>query len=166
MITPVGVPPPQPHFTFKHLSTSSSVIIGWNLLLLVFTVTFRSKIIFYIEQCGFVMLTKRPLCAPLVVNWSWRAGCIFFLFFKLFNEEALCHWQIRRDGTIYLVILERKPLIYWQFERGGTILLGKFRKRLVDLYCSCPIKLLEVGWSLILWPMLYLEGWLSSDFIG
>ena len=52
---------------------------------------------------------------------------------------------------------------YWLFERGGAILLGKFWIRLVDFFHLCPKLKLAVGWSFILWSMLYLEGWSSRS---
>ena len=57
---------------------------------------------------------------------------------------------------------------YFLFKRGGAILLGKFGRRLLVFFLFMSKTMLEVGWSFILWSMLYLEGWSSrsSYFIG
>ena len=46
--------------------------------------------------------------------------------------------------------------------------MGKFIRRLVEVLLLMSKTMLEVGWSFILWSMLYLEGWSSrsSYFIG
>ena len=106
-----------------------------------------------------------------MVNWSWRAGFQLSLFCYIFvnEDEAPFHWQIRRDGTmlLLLVILERKPLIYWLFERGGTILLinlgGGWWTCIVHVQLNCWK---WAGVSFYIWSMLYLEDWSSSYFIG
>ena len=46
--------------------------------------------------------------------------------------------------------------------------MGKFGRKLVEFFLFMPKTMLEVGWSVILWSMLYLEGWpsRSSYFIS
>ena len=65
-------------------------------------------------------------------------GCQYNVLFSytLFNEEAPFYEQFGRGGTILLVILER---------------------RLVDVFIHVQ-NYAGVGWSFILWSMLYLEG--------
>ena len=42
--------------------------------------------------------------------------------------------------------------------------MGKFRRRLLKVFFLFMSKtMLEVGWSFILWSMLYLEGWSSRS---
>ena len=67
-----------------------------------------------------------------------------------------------------MVILERRNHFIGYLSEEGTILLGKFRRRLVEFCLFMSKTMLEVGWSFILWSMLYLEGWSfrSSYFIG
>ena len=46
--------------------------------------------------------------------------------------------------------------------------MGKFRSRLLEFLLFMSKTMREVGWSFVLWSMLYLEGWSSrlTYFIG
>ena len=79
---------------------------------------------------------------------------IVLVFLHLFNGEAPFYWNERR-GAIFLVILERSP--------HSMVYLRKFGRRLVEFFLFLSKTMQEVGWSVILWPKLYLEGWLSRS---
>ena len=86
------------------------------------------------------------------------------LFFTLFNEEATFYKQFGRGGAILLVIFGEETPVYWLCERGGIILLGRFGRRLAGVFFLIMSKTMqEVGWSFILWFLLYLEGWSSRS---
>ena len=94
-----------------------------------------------------------------VLSWSWRAGCVmFYLFYTLFNEEPPFYkilWVRRHHFISYL--REEEPF-YWV---NLGVVGGVF-------FLFMPKTMLEVGWNVISWSMLYLEGWSSrlSYFIG
>ena len=71
-----------------------------------------------------------------VANSSRRADCILLNFFALFHKEAPFYWQFGNGGTII-------------GNFGGTILLGKFGRRLVEIF---------------FYVFHYAGGWLEFDF--
>ena len=73
-----------------------------------------------------------------------------------------------------MVILDRRPHFigfwreeapfYWLLERGGTVLLSKsIWEEVGGFFLFMSKTMLEVGWSVILCPKLYMEGWSSRS---
>ena len=87
-----------------------------------------------------------------LVGWLYNLS----LFIPFFNEEAPLYKQYGRGGIILLLILKRRPHFIGLIFGGGW--LSVFMSK----------NMLEVGLSLTLWSMFYLEGWSSrsSYFIG
>ena len=61
-----------------------------------------------------------------------------------------------------------EALFHWLFALGSTIVSGKFGWMLLEFLLFMSKTMLEVGWSFILWSLLYLKGWSSRSryFIG
>ena len=75
-------------------------------------------------------------------------------FFGNFRAEAPFIGYFRAEASFIGYLREDDP-----------ILLGKFGRRLVVFFLFMFKTMLEVGWSLILWSMLYMEGHLDQDFL-
>ena len=104
------------------------------------------------------------------VNWSWRTGCIFFYClypFSLGGSTLYAIWEWRHRYHFISNFGEETPF-YWLFQRGGTIFWVNFGGGWWSFFLFMSKTVLEVGYSFILWSMLYLEGWSSrsSYFIG
>ena len=86
-----------------------------------------------------------------VVNASWRAGCIFFLFFIQFlKRRHHFNRQIWRGGTILLVILER---------------MHHFIDHLREKAPFVGLILEEVGGTFLIYVQNYAGGWLEFHFM-
>ena len=92
---------------------------------------------------------------------------IVFNFFTIVNEEALLYWQLARGGSILLVILVRRLHFIDYLGQEAPFCWVNLRG-CWSSFSFMSKTMLGIGWSFILWPMLYLEGWSfrSSYFIG
>ena len=89
-----------------------------------------------------------------------EAWLYVLLFFTLFNEEATFYKQFGRGGAILLVFfgefigyVREEASFYWADLGGGWL----------EFFLIMSKTMQEVGWSFILWFLLYLEGWSSRS---
>ena len=87
---------------------------------------------------------------------------IVLILYALFNEEAPFYWQFGRGGTILLVILERRPFFISYLSEEAPFCWANLGGGWGSILFMSKT-MLEVGWSFILWSMLYMEGWSSRS---
>ena len=98
-----------------------------------------------------------------VGNWSWRAGGIMFNFLYPCNEAAPFYKHFGRGGTISLLVLERSPEFIGYLREEASFYWVNLGGSLVNYFLFMSETKLKVGWSFILWSMLYLDGWFCES---